>query len=403
MIDSSLSKPSREKYRTYKKSHIEFCKGNICAAGIIDLFDKLYVQVLHRKEENKKENEIAEAHGDSGTQPVHLLKAITIPDFKMYLMEMFSDKTIRMALKFLISKKIISTHKNPNPRYRFDKRNHYQFHPEVFNAWLERKPRSEETPNMEDLPHRDGKKGKEAPCLENLPHRSGKKDRGTLSILPLDPSKFTSAIYKQDKKQDKKAEEEEREEGEWQNGKTDTAKMNVAADLFESEVSIGESLTSTQKVILEKKLQRCQNKLPKSFSNYGLKDLCQSVELELLNTRSFVKCVQDFNHKLNVILQQATLGQWDPSMPKRKRLVAENQKAESNLKKLQGEVREFQQEWRGLCYSLEQFVEYDPQNEALIDSFKRNIRTIEAEIDSRKKSIEKIEQSINEGTNHEES
>jgi hypothetical protein len=130
-MESSLVQPSGEKFRTYKQSHIEFCKGNFCAAGIIDLFDKIHAYILNRKQENKKENDIAESHGDQRLYSEHLLKAITITELKDYLLGMFSERTIRAALKLLIDKGLLSVHRNPNPRYGFDKRNHYHFHPKA--------------------------------------------------------------------------------------------------------------------------------------------------------------------------------------------------------------------------------------------------------------------------------
>ena len=53
-----------------------------------------------------------------------------------------SRNTISKAIKLLQKKGVITIHKNPVPRYGFDRTKHYLFHPEIVNEWLKKRGNS---------------------------------------------------------------------------------------------------------------------------------------------------------------------------------------------------------------------------------------------------------------------
>lgn len=136
-LESCLTTPPNERFRVYKQSHITFCKGDCCSAGLIDFFERWHTKKVELAKKNIKSNDIAEMHHDTRSQDETLYQFHTLDELRSGLMEMFSINTIRKSLKYLIEQKqIISAYRNPNPRYRFDKTNYYLFHPEIFNDWV---------------------------------------------------------------------------------------------------------------------------------------------------------------------------------------------------------------------------------------------------------------------------
>ncbi|MFX5517690.1 hypothetical protein ABTD52_18260, partial [Acinetobacter baumannii] len=76
---------------------------------------------------------VAQRHGDGRSQDESYYQFHTYADLKKRLLDSYSEKSIAQAIKYLESLDFFSTHKNPNPRYSFDKTTFYLFHPEVCN------------------------------------------------------------------------------------------------------------------------------------------------------------------------------------------------------------------------------------------------------------------------------
>lgn len=85
---------------------------------------------------NRKSNDVAEAHGDVRTQDESLLQFHSHNELIEGILAIYGRGAVIAANKLLEEKGAISVHRNPNPRYSFDKTNYYLFHPDVCNAWL---------------------------------------------------------------------------------------------------------------------------------------------------------------------------------------------------------------------------------------------------------------------------
>jgi hypothetical protein len=136
-MDSNLKYFPKNKFRIFRLSYIHFSDNNLCATALIDLFDKLYLFALNRKKENHQENIVAEEHSEKPKLSEPLLILRTVKKLKNYLLGMFFEYSIRSGLKLLSDKGFLSIYINPEPKYNFGSLNHYLFHPEIFNRWLE--------------------------------------------------------------------------------------------------------------------------------------------------------------------------------------------------------------------------------------------------------------------------
>jgi hypothetical protein len=116
---------------------IEACDGNHCAAALMSLLEYIHNERVSNAEESRKMNDIAERHGDKGTQSESLFHGKSVESWKRSLLGLFSDDSIREALGIIKAKGFITVSRNPNPRYSFDKTAYYRFEPDAVNAWLD--------------------------------------------------------------------------------------------------------------------------------------------------------------------------------------------------------------------------------------------------------------------------
>jgi hypothetical protein len=81
-------------------------------------------------------NDTAETHGDPRSQDETLYQFHSTPELERGLLGLYGQSKIKEARKVLLDKGVITEHRNPNPKYHFDKTIHYLFHPEPINAFL---------------------------------------------------------------------------------------------------------------------------------------------------------------------------------------------------------------------------------------------------------------------------
>lgn len=140
MKSTCISHPEREPLVIIRKSQIEFCEGNQCAAAVMSYLEYWHNWKLDSDQYNKKSNEIAEIHGDPRSLNEDVYQFHTLNDISDGIMNLYSTKSISEALKLLELKKVITIHRNPNPRYHYDKTKYFRFYPDVYNSWLKDRP-----------------------------------------------------------------------------------------------------------------------------------------------------------------------------------------------------------------------------------------------------------------------
>ena len=129
-------KPSNDKLLIFRESYMEIC-GDIGSAFLLS-----YLGYWHdiKSEQVKKHghlNDVAEAHGDGRYNEEHLYQYHSVKELHSEMFGIVAVKKIASARKNLIEKGFISEHKNPNPKYKFDKTVFFLVHPEKIEESLE--------------------------------------------------------------------------------------------------------------------------------------------------------------------------------------------------------------------------------------------------------------------------
>lgn len=136
MRNSCVSRPAKRRLIIINESDLQFTGSNVCAAALISFFEYWHNVKLDAAQKSREENDIREAHGDDRTQNETLVQFHTMEDLEAGLCGMYRKDAIRKSLDYLIELKVIDQFKNPNPRYSFDKTNHFIFHPAVLNDYF---------------------------------------------------------------------------------------------------------------------------------------------------------------------------------------------------------------------------------------------------------------------------
>ena len=177
---SCVVHPAREPLLVIRKWQIEACDGNVCAAALLSFFEYWHNIKLDQRLKAKQANKIATQHKDVGTQDEGLFQFHNEQELQAGIMNLYSIRTIREALPLLEDKKFVTIHKNPNPRYSFDKTRYFIFNTDAVNDAIKRL-----RPNMlcseEEFPQPIGKiaggsidKAETAPSSGNSAVSSGK-------------------------------------------------------------------------------------------------------------------------------------------------------------------------------------------------------------------------------------
>ena len=135
MKNSCIVHPKREALIIIRKWQLEFCDGDKVAAALLSFFEYWHNHRLDSAEQDEKKNAVAKYHGEDGIS-INLLQFHKNEDLVNGIMGIGKKNSVIKARKFLVEKNVISEHRNPNPRYKFDNTTHYQFHPEIINHWL---------------------------------------------------------------------------------------------------------------------------------------------------------------------------------------------------------------------------------------------------------------------------
>lgn len=133
---SCISHPEGERLLLIRKWQLEACGQDACAAALLNLFEYWHNIKLEQSSQAKHYNEVAQRHGDEGNQTETLMQWHKTEQLEASLLNIFTKRRIQSAIQILVSLKFISIHRNPNPRFAFDKTKHFLFNPKVVNDWL---------------------------------------------------------------------------------------------------------------------------------------------------------------------------------------------------------------------------------------------------------------------------
>ncbi len=131
MKSSCIQYPADEPILLIRESQVMVCDGNVCAAALLSFLEYWHNIKLEQRRKARQANDIAEKVGDDRGQDEGLLQFHSAEDLHMGLLGLYSRDTIRKAIALLVAKGFISVHKNPRPRYGFDRTHHFLFHPDA--------------------------------------------------------------------------------------------------------------------------------------------------------------------------------------------------------------------------------------------------------------------------------
>ena len=136
MKSSCIRTPENNRYIQIHEWQINFCQNSHCAALLLSFFINWHEWKLKNDQYYFKANNISESHGDGRPHSENAYLFFTMEDFIEGTMNFYGKNAINEALQLLISLNVLTTHKNPNPRYHFDKTKYFQFYPSVCNRWI---------------------------------------------------------------------------------------------------------------------------------------------------------------------------------------------------------------------------------------------------------------------------
>ncbi|MCW8418876.1 hypothetical protein OQJ18_03380 [Fluoribacter dumoffii] len=153
---SCIPHPESERLLLIRKWQLNACGKAACAAALLNLFEYWHNIKLEQKSQAQSYNEVAQRHGDNSSQIETLLQWHTSEQLESSLLNIFNKRRIQKAIEILENLKFISIHRNPNPRYSFDKTRFFLFHPNEVCAWLNdysaKKSNVNESESFENIP-----------------------------------------------------------------------------------------------------------------------------------------------------------------------------------------------------------------------------------------------------------
>jgi hypothetical protein len=137
MNSSCISHPASDPLVLIRSWQVEFCQGNTTAAALMSLLEYWHNIKLAMAAKAIAANDIAEQGGDDRQQDETLLQFHTEENLVEGLLGLAKRDSIRKAVRWLEAKGVVTIHRNPNPKYSFDRTKYFRFRPEILNAWIQ--------------------------------------------------------------------------------------------------------------------------------------------------------------------------------------------------------------------------------------------------------------------------
>jgi len=142
MKTSCISHIEKEPICIIRKSYVEICRGNVVAAALLSFFEYWHNVKLAIQEKNRATNDVCQMHGDPRSQDEGLYQFHNNQELIDGILGVGKKVSIYKSIKELSDLKLISVHKNPNPRYKFDKTNYFSFNDKLLKNMLDKKKES---------------------------------------------------------------------------------------------------------------------------------------------------------------------------------------------------------------------------------------------------------------------
>jgi hypothetical protein len=370
-----INHPKKETLIIMRTWQVEFCRGNHCAAALLNFYEYWHNIKLAMSEKNVRSNDISEMHGDSRAQDETLLQFHTNEELSEGILNLYGRNAIIQANKLLEELDVIKIQNNPNKRYKFDKTLYYEFNPEVCNDWLN------QIYNKTESENNSGNNEIKSSSSENKPRsseikqsmfenkRSSFKNKHSSFENKQAITEITSKITNKEKTAAEEIIPQEEK-------KRLMPEMSAAAfSLLEEDCFIQDRLTDNQIDYLKKSIVD----LAAQISIPDKEAMFYTVIETILNPKSFSQAGQDFIHKLNIIKKAIRENKFNDVQVKtvlhQKSLQTEAQTVKaSQCKELQSRRNDLYND----CQTLQLLLQAKPDNAYLVNQLKDREIEIEA-------------------------
>ncbi len=137
MKSSCVAHPKNTRIAILREEYLRICDNHVGAAFLLSFFEYWHNIKIAQSGKAFAENNIQEKHGDSRTQNEYLYQFHTQQEISESLLGSVGRPSIESGEKILIAKGFLTVHRNPNPRYKFDRTKYFMFYPEIVNSAIE--------------------------------------------------------------------------------------------------------------------------------------------------------------------------------------------------------------------------------------------------------------------------
>ena len=136
MKTSCITPPPNDPLVIVRDSFVRICNGDVCAAALLNHLIYWHNVKLEQRHQAIAANEIAERHGERGSNETSLTQWHTEADLQKAMLGAWGTKKIREGLRTLKEKGFIDIFRNPNSRFAFDKTKHFIVFPDAIQSAL---------------------------------------------------------------------------------------------------------------------------------------------------------------------------------------------------------------------------------------------------------------------------
>jgi hypothetical protein len=185
MKNTCIPHPPREPLVQIRPWQVEACRGNLCAAALLNFFEYWHNVKLDGQGQARTMNDVSEKHGDPRSQEESLLQWHSTEDLQRGLLGLYGESVVQRSVKELATLGFLSIQKNPNPAYKWDKTNFYLFQVDAVISWL-REHRGLDTDYSPQTPVKSD--------AVKIRHRERENTASTAQKYGVDSLKNTAAI-----------------------------------------------------------------------------------------------------------------------------------------------------------------------------------------------------------------
>lgn len=148
---SSVNRNQADPFLIIRACYVDICNGNIVAAGLIHIFEQWHAVKVKNRDQERKNWGQRDPDKISTILIENLYQWHTTEELEAQLFGLGKKDKIQESRRQLVSMGIISEHRNPHPKYQFDKTTFFIFHPEAVDQYLELKNAQRTTAEPEPM------------------------------------------------------------------------------------------------------------------------------------------------------------------------------------------------------------------------------------------------------------